>query len=206
MITLYDFELDENCYKVRLLLAACGLTYERIAVDVYPGLEHKQAAIRALNPLGALPILTDGVVVLHGAEAILLYLAKAYETAGRFMPAAPAAFGEMATWLQFAATDLQSAVQARQAALFAAPNDAATRLARQCFRIMDDHMTAGGFDAQSWFVGPVPSLADIALFPHIALSRDFAVEHEAYPALRRWMRRVRRSNGFITMPGVPDYA
>ena len=66
-------------------------------------------------------------------------------------------------------------------------------------------MTAREFDRAAWFAGDKPSLADLALFPAIALSRDFGVEHEAYPALRRWMRRVRTIQGFMTMPGIPDY-
>jgi glutathione S-transferase len=77
--------------------------------------------------------------------------------------------------------------------------------ARDAFRLMDDHMTARAFADAAWFAGDTPTLADIALFPAIALSRDYGVDHEAYPALRRWMRRVRRLSGFITMPGIPDY-
>ena len=45
----------------------------------------------------------------------------------------------------------------------------------------------------------------LALFPAIALSRDHGIDHEAYPALRRWMRSVRALPGFRTMPGIPDY-
>ena len=54
-------------------------------------------------------------------------------------------------------------------------------------------------------MGDHATLADIALFPSIALSRDFGVEHDEYPALRRWMRRVRGFEGFIVMPGIPAY-
>ena len=43
------------------------------------------------------------------------------------------------------------------------------------------------------------------LLPHFALSRDFGIEHESYPALRRWFRSVRTIPGFTTMPGIPDY-
>jgi hypothetical protein len=38
-----------------------------------------------------------------------------------------------------------------------------------------------------------------------ALSRDFGVDHDEYPALRRWARRFRKLPGFLTMPGIPDY-
>jgi glutathione S-transferase len=70
---------------------------------------------------------------------------------------------------------------------------------------MDDAMTGREHDGASWFVGAEATLADIALFPSIALSRDFGVEHDEYPALRRWMRRVRGLDGFIAMPGIPDH-
>ena len=42
-------------------------------------------------------------------------------------------------------------------------------------------------------------------FPAFALSRDFGIDHDAFPALRRWARRLRRLPGFVTMPGIPDY-
>jgi glutathione S-transferase len=70
---------------------------------------------------------------------------------------------------------------------------------------MDDRMTAVELDGGGWFAGDTPTVADIALFPSIALSRDSGIEHDAYPALRRWMRRVRAIPGFRTMPGIPDY-
>ena len=36
-------------------------------------------------------------------------------------------------------------------------------------------------------------------------SRDFGIDHDEYPALRRWARRFRALPGFKTMPGIPDY-
>ena len=41
LITLYDYELSGNCYKVRLFLALLGVPYSRHAIDFYPGREHK---------------------------------------------------------------------------------------------------------------------------------------------------------------------
>ena len=38
-ITLYDFELSANCYKVRLLLAFLKIDYARAAVNFFPGFE-----------------------------------------------------------------------------------------------------------------------------------------------------------------------
>ncbi len=202
-MTLYDYELDENCYKVRLLLAALGVDHAKVAVDMYPGEEQKQSALLALNPTGSLPILVDGDLVLHGAEPILLYLARRYDTGETWIPADPAGFGAMAMWLHFAAVDFSVAVVARRASLFDTPPPATDP--RHCLRIMDDHMTLREYDGLAWFASAGPTLAEIALFASVALSRDYGVEHEAYPALRRWMRKVRRLPGVCTMPGIPSY-
>jgi glutathione S-transferase len=70
---------------------------------------------------------------------------------------------------------------------------------------MDDHMTARGFAQEDWFAAAHPTIADIVLFPAFALSRDFGIDHDEYPALRRWARRFRMLPGFKTMPGIPDY-
>lgn len=206
-IRLYDFELDENCYKVRLLLSVLGLSYRKVAVNMVPGTEHLQPTLLALNPRGSLPLLVDGELVLSEAEAILMYLARAYDAANKWLPAEPELLGAVGMWLQFAIRDLHAAWLARRHALFDEPGDerALDRAVRRAFRLMDDHMTAREFDDAAWFAGTTPSLADLALFPAFALSRDFSIEHEAYPALRRWMHRVRAIPGFITMPGIPDY-
>jgi glutathione S-transferase len=206
-ITLYNYELDENSYRARLLLSMLGLEWKTIAVDMVPGQEHKKPQMLALSPLATLPVLQDGDLVLHGTGAILLYIAKAYDPAKRWLPDDPAAFGDVVKWLGFCEAALAPAVEARLQALFDAPGDeAALRArARKAFRIMDDHMTARHFDGKQWFSGDGATLADLALFPSFALSRDFGVDHDEYPALRRWIRRFRSLAGFHTMPGIPDY-
>ncbi len=206
-LTLYDYELDENCYKVRLLLAALGLTFRKVSVDMFPGAEEKTPSLLALNPTGSLPILLDGDVTLHGAEAILLYLAKNYDRSAQWLPNAPTLFGQVAMWLQFATGYCSSAVFARRQSIFSteAQDISLLRQSKQALRIMDDHMTLREFDGDVWFVGKSATVADLALFPAMALSRDYGVDHEAYPALRRWVRKIRHLPGFLTMPGIPDY-
>jgi glutathione S-transferase len=206
-LVLHDYALDDQCYKVRLLLSVMRLDCELIAVDAFPGREHLGPAYRRLNPLGRLPILCDGDFVLSGAEAILAYLAKAHDRSGRWLPGDGRQFGAVMAWLAFASGDLHAASQARLHDVLEGPGDgpALRQAARDAFRIMDDHMTRRGFDGAEWFVGETATVADIALFPAIALSRDFGVEHEEYPALRHWIRKVRGLPGFVTMPGIPDY-
>ena len=53
--------------------------------------------------------------------------------------------------------------------------------------------------------GDAPTVADIALFPAVALSHDCGIGHEDYPALSLWQRRIRRLPNFLSMPGIPDF-
>jgi glutathione S-transferase len=206
-LVLYNYELDESCYKARLALSMLGLEWQAVAVDVFPGKEHLTLSYLAMNPSGRLPILKDGEFVLHGNEAILAYLAHSHDPTGRWLPAEGKIFAAVMQWLNFSARDLDATLAARQQSLFNAPSDEATLRAAclRAIRIMDDHMTARGFGREEWFAAPHATIADIALFPAFALSRDFGIDHDEYPALRRWARRFRALPGFKTMPGIPDY-
>lgn len=206
-LTLYNYELDDASYRARLLLSMLGLAHETVAVNMVPGNEHRSPAMLALNPRGTLPLLVDGALTLSGSEAILAYLARAHDPHGRFLPQDPAAFGRVMQWLGFSASALEAAAQARRVALFGLAGDyeGLRAAARVAFRIMDDHMVLRHIEGAEWFVGDGPTVADIALFPLFALSRDFGIDHDEFPALRRWTRRLRKLDGFRTMPGIPDY-
>jgi glutathione S-transferase len=206
-LVLYNYELDESCYKVRLALSLLGLEWKAVAVDVFPGKEHLSLPFLALNPSGRLPILRDGDLVLHGTEAILAHLARAHDASGKWLPARASEFAEVMQWLIFSAHDLGATIAARQHSLFGTPGDETSLRAAssRAIRIMDDHMTARGFAQLEWFTTGHPTIADIALFPAFALSRDFGIDHDEYTALRQWARRFRALPGFKTMPGIPDY-
>lgn len=66
-------------------LEEAGCEYELEYVDLMSG-EQKQAPVRGLNPMGKLPVLIDGDVVVTEAAAIALYLADRYAP-GRLAPA-----------------------------------------------------------------------------------------------------------------------
>jgi glutathione S-transferase len=206
-LLLHNYDLDENCYKVRLFMALLGLAPRLISVDAMPGREHEKPEYRALNPLATLPLLTDGALRVFGAEAILAHLARSRDPSAAWLPTDGEAFARTMIWLTFSAGALQSATTARREALFngAADDTPARAAAGEALRVMEDVMTGRRIDGADWFAAPHPTIADVALFPAFALSRDFNVDHDEFPALRLWARRLRRLPGFITMPGIPDY-
>jgi glutathione S-transferase len=203
---LHNFDLDEDCYRVRLLAALTGQTLEIRNVNVVPGGEERTPAYLALNPLGRLPILEDGDLRLTQTGAILRHLA-ARDPERRFLPDEPATRARMDDWMCFADRDLPVAARARAAAVLEAPGDldALRAGAAAMLRLLDDHMTRQRIRGEGFVAGAGPTLADIALFPAFALSRDFNVDHDAFPALRLWARGVMALPGFAPMPGIPAY-
>ena len=202
---LYNYDLDDNCYRVRLLAAVAGVELPLQGLDIFPGKDHLTPDMLARNPAGALPVLEEGAVVLTSVPAIFTYLSD--KAGGVFQPQDAGAKAQMIEWLTFAAGDLAAASKARAISLMAVPGDleAERAKARAALRRMEDAMTRITLTGGGFFAGDTVSLADLALFPAFALSRDFGIDHDEFPALRLWARRVRLTPGFITMPGIPDY-
>jgi len=83
-ITLYHHPFSRAAGTV-WALEEIGQPYELKFVDLMKG-AHKAPDIVALNPMGKLPILTDGDAVVTEAAAIALYLADRYAP-GKLAPA-----------------------------------------------------------------------------------------------------------------------
>lgn len=207
---LYDYELSGSCYKVRLLLSMLGLTYEKVALDFYPGREHRQPDFLRVNPLGEVPVLIDGDVQLRDAQAILLYLAARYDGDDVWFTRDPATQGRIAMWLGFAGGPLMQAAAARLHDMLLGYEEIdaerARRDAHAALRVLDEHLTECEFDGQLWLAAGHPTIADIACFPYVALSADGGIDRSGYHQVNRWVRRMRQLPGFIVMPGVSAYA
>lgn len=206
MITIYDYVLSANCYKVRLMLSLLGLEYETVAIDFHPGKEHKGDAFRRINPMGHIPVLDDGGFVLRDAHAIVIYLATAYDDSGTWYPVGDAQrLAETAQWMQFADATAGTASAARLVVNlgYDLDLDAARAGAHELFRVLDEHLWFTERAGESWLAsGSEPTLADIAVFPDVALAEEGGVDLLDYPAIRRWLDRVKQIPGFTVMPGI----
>lgn len=102
MIVVYGINLSTFTRKVRLALAEKGLAYRLEPAPM------GSAKVRALNPLGRIPVLQDGDVVVPDSSVIVAYLERAYPGA----PLYPAAAADLAhaLWLEeYADTALREA-------------------------------------------------------------------------------------------------
>ena len=180
------------------------VAYEKVPVDYYPAREHRQPDFLEINPLGQIPVLDDGTVRLRDAQAILLYLAARYDPTRRWFPEDPATQGTIAMWLSFAGGEIMNSSAARLHDMlgYDFDIDKVRAAAHQAFRVLDDHLTDREIDGGDWIAAPHPTIADIACFPYVALSGDGGISHDDYPAIRRWIERVKKLPGFIVMPGI----
>jgi glutathione S-transferase len=96
------------------MLEEVGVAYELRPVDIMKG-AHKAPELVALNPMGKLPILSDGDTVVTESAAIALYLADRYAY-GRLAPRVddPARAAYL-RWSFFAPSVIEPGAMAKQA-------------------------------------------------------------------------------------------
>lgn len=197
---LYDVELSGNCYKARLFLALLGQAYERVPVDFMAG-EHKSPGFLRLNPLGQVPVLDDGGLILRDSQAILVYLAR--KLGGEaWLPTDAAGMAEVTQWLSTASNEIANGpATARLHQLFkidtGVPGELAQERARRILNTLEQHLSQ-----RTWLAMGRPTIADIACFPYVALAPQGGVPLDPYPAIGAWIERVKALPGFVGMPGI----
>ena len=200
MITLYGHEISGNSYKVRLLLSLLNLEYEWIRVDLMKG-EHKSPEYLAKNPFGQVPFLVDGGVQLADAQAILVYLARQYG-GEKWLPLDALSLAQIIRWLSTAAGEVrQGPENARLYYLFGAGTkiniERATQKSEFILTQLDQHLSD-----RTWLEFDHPTIADVAIYPYIALARDGKIDLDAYPNVLSWIERVKQLPGYIPMTGI----
>jgi glutathione S-transferase len=91
---------------VKLYLEELHLPYEFVQLDMKAG-EHRSPEFLALNPMGKVPTLVDGDLILSESGAILLYLAQKYDP---FYPSTVEQQAELYQWVLFANSTLSTGI------------------------------------------------------------------------------------------------
>jgi glutathione S-transferase len=193
MIRLYDIAVSGNCHKVRLMLSLLGLAYETKPVDIAKG-ELKSPEFLARNPLGQVPVLTDGDLTLRDSQAICFYLAKKYGK-GRWLAEDAAGLGRIMQWLSFSANEIANGpARARFMVRFKAPGDleGTQKAALRALGLIDSHLAG-----RSWLETGAPTVADIACYPYTKAAPEGGVPLDRFANLRAWHARIEALPGFV---------
>jgi glutathione S-transferase len=196
MIKLYGHELSGNSYKVRLFLELLNLNYEWIKVDLMKG-EHKSPDYLTLNPFGQVPLLIDGETKLADAQAILVYLARQYG-GEQWLPLEALPLAQVVRWLSTTVGEVrQGPENARLYHLFGATSiniERAHQKAEYILTQLDQHLST-----HTWLEFEHPTIADVAVFPYIALAPDGKIDLAPYPHVLAWIDRIKQLPGYIPM-------
>lgn len=198
MLKLYEFAMSGNAHKVRLLLSLLGVEYQSITVN---GNEkhHKSAEFLAMNPFGQVPVLADGDFILRDSNAILVYLARQYG-APYWLPNDPAELAQVMAWLATAANELAWGPGRLRVHY---------KFGREINRAEAEQITANLLNIlaaqltdSDWLALNHPTIADIAIYPYIALAPEGKVDLSGYPAIIAWLRRIQGLPGYVGMAGM----
>ena len=190
MVRLYYSERSANCRKVHLGLLEVGADYQLVQVDLARG-EQKRPEYLAYNPNGKVPTLVDGDFVLWESNAILWYLAEKYP-AMRLVPEDHLLRARLQQMLFWQATALGPGVHGlARAALFTPEADrdpAAIEAGRaEAGRALE--ILGGLLGGQTALVGGHPTIADLAMGPHVERAVALGVEPPA--GLTPWLEAMR---------------
>jgi glutathione S-transferase len=190
-VRLYDNPRSSNALKVRFLLAELGLDCERVEV---PLASPRPDWYLALNPVGRVPALEDGDLLLSESQAILRYLADR-EGAEELYPSDPRERAPVDEFLDRFAQMLRPALfRVEAAALAYTPGvgfvpengdpEAAARAGEEIaetLALFDSLVAPGGGYALGRF-----TIADCAAAPALFRSIRTGLDLGPHPALARW--------------------
>ncbi|WP_171207977.1 MULTISPECIES: glutathione S-transferase family protein [unclassified Ruegeria] len=199
---LYGHPLSGNTHRAKALIELLGVDYEFELVDLKTG-AHKAPEFLALNPLGQVPVLTEGELVLRDSTAIMTYIGEKYDTEGRWFPKDPTKRAQVQEWLSVAVNEVQNGpFMVRAIKLFGVPADADTAAARTTAlysTLFEPHLTG-----RDWLVGDTPTAADLACYAYVARVTEGGFDLSAYPAINAWIQRVEAIEGLSPMVRIEE--
>lgn len=190
VITLYDSAFSPFARKVRMVLEHKGLNFE--AIDGLLKSNHER--LKAVNRRIEVPVLVDADVVVVNSADIVSYLEFRYP-AKPVYPQAPAAHVHARAWERAADALIDAILTNISYWKWADRQDSMPTGLLQTARA-DLQLIYNALErdlARQEFVSGALSIADIALFPHLAGARAMEVAFSAqeYPNLARWFRQMR---------------
>ncbi len=195
---LYNVDVSGNCYKVRLFLSLLKVDCEIVPIDI-ANKEQKSPAYLHKNPLGEIPVLEDGDLVLRDSQAILFYLARKYGN-DDWLPSKPIEMALVMQWLFTACNEIaRGPMDARFHYKFKIDLDIdkAHEKSKSILTVIDGHLAD-----RDWLELNRATIADIACFPYIALSYEGKVFLDPYPNVQKWITRIKALPNYISMPGL----
>ncbi|HCP00209.1 MAG: glutathione S-transferase [Alphaproteobacteria bacterium] len=192
--TLYGHPRSGNAYKTALMLALTGTEYDFEPVDLMAG-GNLAVEYLKINPLGKVPALRHGDVLLRQSHDTMRYL---IEQTGQFGTDGWHDEARVGDWIGFAVDFFgYGLARLRFELLFGSGRgpifDYFKATSDRGLGIIEPHL-----EANEWLVGGQPTIADIACYPVSSFLADAGYRPAEFPGLVAWQDRFRALPGFGT--------
>jgi len=195
---LFEFAQSGHSHKARLMLSLLRLPYKSVPVNG-ANLEQKTGPFLKMNPFGQVPVLKDGETVVWDSQAILVYLARQYAEPS-WLPLDAVGMSRVMAWLSIATNELvrgPAALRVHYKLGRAISLEDAQQLTSTLLQILEQHL-----QTEDWLAAAHVTIADIAIYPYIALVPEGKVDLTPYPATCRWLSRIQALPNYVGMPGM----
>jgi glutathione S-transferase len=187
---LHYFPESGNSYKIALMLALCGQTFEPVWTDFGGGVTRTPEWRAAINEMGEVPVLEEDGSRLTQSAVILLRLAERYS---RLQGGTPAEKDEVLRWLFWDNHKLTGSVSVyRYRRTFTQkPDPQVLTFFRSriddFLRILERHMSEHAFA-----IGDRPTVADISMSAYLSYpSGETGFDlNKSHPSIHAWLGRV----------------
>jgi glutathione S-transferase len=200
---LYYFP-SPNPQKIQFALNELKLDCEIVLIDLSKG-EQRTPEFLALNPVGRVPVLTDGDLTLWDSHAILAYLG---DKTGKLWPTSVSGKADALRWLFFlsghiapSATDL--AFNRIAVRLLGIPGDQEA-IARGekalpgMIEIIESRLAT-----RQWLLGREFSLVDCGYGPVLNVIEKAGFSFSQFPKVAAYLEEIRSRNAWKETPKLP---
>ncbi|MBA3332761.1 MAG: glutathione S-transferase family protein [Actinobacteria bacterium] len=198
-VLLYNSAVSGNCYKVRLLLAQLGLSYETVDVSVVDR-SGREELLGELNPGLRVPtlVLDDGRP-LGESNAILWYLGDGTS----YVPEDAYERAQTLQWMFFeqyshepyiAVARFWIAYSESPEEFVGGRRERALKGGYAALDAMEGHLAE-----RTFLVGETYTVADISLYAYTHVAHEGEFDLAPYPAIRVWLERVASQPGHVAI-------
>lgn len=193
---LYHHPLSSNARKAVMAASLLGVELELSLVNLVTGANQAPHYLK-LNPMGKVPTLVDGGLVLWESSAIMLYLAD--KTPGNTLyPSAPEARADVNRWLFWAATHWSPScamlVQQNMIKKMMGKGDPDPSIVAlgegeiaRFGKVLDDQLAT-----RDYLCGPELTLANLAVSAPLMYVVPGKLPVEKFGSVQRWFARIQR--------------
>ena len=192
MIDLY-FAPTGNGLRATIALEEAGLPYRVHRLNLQKG-EQNAAEFRAINPAGQIPAMVDQdgpegkPFALNQSGAIVMYCA---EKSGKLLPKDMASRALAMQWFTQAASDISGASMTIFRLEVTAPEKSTANVEYFKKRLLTAFLACDqALEGNDYLAGEL-SVADLMLYPSVALRRSLIDDAGGYDNLRRWADMMR---------------